>query len=73
VKIITVLSGFVQTKMTENLNLPGMLTAAPEEVAEDIYAAYKKGKDVIYSRWFWKWIAFVIGSVPEPLFKRLRL
>ena len=73
VKVITVLPGFVQTKMTENLNLPGKLTAIPEEVAEDIYAAYKKGKNVIYSKWFWKWIAFVIDSVPESLFKRLRL
>jgi short-subunit dehydrogenase len=73
VRVITVLPGFVQTKMTDNLNLPGLLTAKPEEVAEDIYGAYKKGKDVVYSKWFWKWIAFIIESIPEPLFKRLRL
>lgn len=73
VRVITVLPGFVNTKMTEDLDLPKPLTAEVEEVADDVYTAYKKGKDIIYSKWFWKWIMYIIKSIPELLFKRLRL
>jgi decaprenylphospho-beta-D-erythro-pentofuranosid-2-ulose 2-reductase len=73
VRVITVLPGFVHTKMTENLDLPPPLTAAVKEVADDVYGAYKKGKDIVYCKWFWRWIMLVIKSIPERLFKRLRL
>jgi hypothetical protein len=71
IRVITVLPGFIQTKMTEHLELPERLSAKPEEVADDIYRAYKKGKDIIYTKWFWKWIMAVIKSIPEKIFKRL--
>ena len=73
VRIITVLPGFIQTKMTRNMRLPGLLTASPDQVARDIFRAYQKSKDVIYTRWFWRWIMAVIKAIPEPLFKRLSL
>ena len=73
IRVITVLPGFVDTKMTEDLDLPKPLTAAVQEVADDVYAAYKKGKDIIYIKWFWKWIMFLIRSIPEGVFKRMRL
>jgi hypothetical protein len=59
--------------MTENLDLPSPLTAAVQEVADEVYSAYKKGKDIIYTKWFWKWIMFLIRSVPEGFFKRMGL
>jgi len=73
VRVITVLPGFIRTKMTENLDLPQKLIAEPEEVAEDIYQAYIKNKDVIYSKSFWKWIMLVIKMIPENLFKRTNI
>ncbi len=73
VRVITVLPGFVRSKMTENLQLPERLIAEPEEAAEDIYRAYRKGKDIVHSKWFWKWIMLVIRTIPESVFKRLRL
>ena len=73
VHVITVLPGFINTKMTEGMNLPGLLTASPEQVAEDIYAAWSKSKNVIYTRWFWRWIMAIIKSIPETVFKRLTL
>ena len=73
VQVITVLPGFVHTKMTENLELPAALTAEVQQVAEEVYAAYKKGKDIVYTKWFWKWIMYIIKAIPETLFKRLRL
>ena len=71
--LMTVLPGFIQTKMTESLDLPEKLVSLPEEVAEDIYAAFKKSKDVIYTKWFWRWIMMFIRAIPEPIFKRLNL
>ena len=73
VHVITVLPGFVRTRMTEGLELPEKLIAEPAEVAEDIYRAYKKPEDIIYTKWFWKLIMFLIRSIPERLFKRLSL
>lgn len=59
--------------MTDSLDLPAKLTATPEEAAADIYGAYKKGKEVLYTKWFWKWIMLVIKLIPEKIFKRLSL
>ncbi len=73
VTVMTVLPGFIRTKMTETLDLPEKLTASPEEVAIDIYRAYRNKKDIVYTRWFWRWIMLVIRLIPETIFKRLRL
>lgn len=73
VSVITVKLGFVRTKMTESLNLPGLLTATPEEVAVDIYKGWRMGKDIIYSRWYWRFILLAIKIIPERLFKKLSL
>lgn len=73
VHVMTVIPGFVYTKMTEHLKLPKPLTAKPEEVAEAIFKGVKKRKDVIYVKWFWRWIMLVITSVPETIFKKKKL
>jgi len=73
VPVLTVKPGFVDTKMTEGMGLPPLLTAQPEEVAEDIYRAWEKRKDVVYTKWFWRWIMLVIKSIPELLFKKMKL
>ncbi len=73
VQVITVLPGFVATRMTEGLNLDPRLTAQPEEVAEAIFRAYEKRRDVIYIRPVWRLIMAIIRALPEPVFKRTRL
>lgn len=73
VNVITVKPGFVATKMTEGLDLPPLLTAQPEEVANDIYNAWEKGKDIIYTKWFWRYLMFIIRNIPERIFKKLKL
>ena len=73
VRVITVLPGFVQTKMTAALDLPEKLVATPEEVADDVYSAFKKKKDIVYSKWFWRWIMLIIKAIPEIIFKKLNL
>jgi decaprenylphospho-beta-D-erythro-pentofuranosid-2-ulose 2-reductase len=73
VHVLTVLPGFVYTKMTEHLKLPKPLTAKPEEVGNAIYNGVKKKKNIIYVKWFWRWIMLIITSVPESMFKKKKL
>lgn len=73
VHVITILPGFVYTKMTEHLQLPKLLTAQPEEVANTVYAAVKEKKNIVYVKWFWRWIMLIITSIPEFIFKKKRL
>ena len=73
VRVMTVLPGFVRTKMTQDLELPEMLTAEPEDMAWRVYGAYRKGIDVVYVRWFWRLIMLAIRLIPERIFKKMRL
>ena len=73
IHVMTVLPGFVYTKMTEHLELPKLLTAKPEEVANAVYNGFKKRKNIVYVKWFWKWIMLVITSIPESMFKKKKL
>jgi short-subunit dehydrogenase len=73
VQVITVLPGYVRTKMTAQMDLPEILLAEPDEVADDVYKAYRKGKDIIYTKWFWRVIMFLIKITPEKIFKRLQM
>ncbi len=73
VHVMTVQPGFVYTKMTEDLSLPPLLTAKPEDVANAVYKGVIKKKNIIYVKWFWRYIMFIIRSIPEFLFKKLKL
>jgi len=73
IKVITVKPGFVHTKMTKGMELPSMLTANPDEVANDVFDGHQKGMDVIYTKWFWKWIMLIIKSIPEKIFKKMKI
>ena len=73
VHVITVLPGFVATKMTAHLDLPPLLTATPKEVAKDIITAMKKKKNIIYTKGIWRLIMCIITHIPENIFKKLNL
>ena len=71
VQVLLVKPGFVDTPMTAAFK-KGPLWASPERVARDIVRAMEKGKSVIYTPWWWRWIMLVIRLIPEALFVRLR-
>lgn len=73
VHVLTVKPGFVDTKMTEGMDLPGPITAKPDKVAKDIFKASKKQKNVLYTLWMWKWIMMIIRNIPEFIFKKMSL
>lgn len=73
IQVITVKPGFMRTKMTEGLKLSPFLTAEPEKASQDIYNAYIKAKDVIYTKPIWSLIMMIIRNIPEKIFKKLTL
>jgi len=73
VQVLTVKPGFVNTKMTEGLDLPEKLTAQPEDVAKDIFTAQQKRKDVLYTKGIWKLIMLIIKHIPEFMFKKMSI
>lgn len=70
-RVMTVKPGFVDTSMTEGMRLSPLLTVSPDSLAETVYKAYLKGKDVVYSQFVWKPIMTIIKFIPEPVFKRM--
>jgi short-subunit dehydrogenase len=73
VHVASIQPGFVYTRMTENLTLPPLLTAKPEAVADTVYKAAAKKKNNVYVKWFWRWIMLIIKSIPEFMFKKMKL
>ncbi|MEM9065842.1 MAG: SDR family NAD(P)-dependent oxidoreductase [Planctomycetota bacterium] len=70
VRVTLVKPGFVDTAMTWGLS--GMfLVAPPERVAASIDRAAVRGKAVVYTPFFWRWIMLIIRLIPRPVFDRL--
>ena len=73
VHVMTVKPGFVYTRMTENMPLPKPLTSTPDELAGIVYSGFEKKKNVIYIKWFWRYIMLIIKNIPEFQFKKMKL
>jgi decaprenylphospho-beta-D-erythro-pentofuranosid-2-ulose 2-reductase len=73
VHVMTVKPGFVATRMTEGMKLPPALTATPEAVADQIFSGFLKGRDVIYTKSIWRLVMAIITSIPEGIFKKLKI
>lgn len=73
IKVITVKPGFVATQMTEGMDLNPRLTASPEAVADAIWRAQTKGRNVIYVKPIWWFVMAIIRTLPEFIFKKTQL
>ncbi len=74
VHVLTIKPGPVDTPMTEGVvdtNKPTVATA--EQVAADIDKAIRKRKNVLYTPWFWRPIMAVIRTIPEFVFKKMKM
>ena len=72
VKVVSILPGFVDTPMTAGFKKNGLYATAAD-VGAGIHKAMKKGREVVFLPWFWRWIMFIICSIPERIFKKLKL
>ena len=58
----------------ENITVPLREVAnLPEDVANDIFEAQQKGKDVLYTKSIWRVIMMIIKMIPEWKFKGMSL
>jgi short-subunit dehydrogenase len=73
VSVTTIQPGFVDTKMTFGLPLPGPLVATPAQAGKAIYRAISAGKDEAYVPFFWRYIMLIIRSIPRRVFKKLSM
>jgi decaprenylphospho-beta-D-erythro-pentofuranosid-2-ulose 2-reductase len=72
VNVLTIKPGFVDTPMTEQFK-KGVLWASADQVAAGIVRAIEKRRSVAYLPWFWSVIMLVIRSIPEMVFRRIKL
>ncbi|MGZ3747414.1 MAG: SDR family NAD(P)-dependent oxidoreductase, partial [Pseudobdellovibrionaceae bacterium] len=72
VHVITIKLGFVDTPMTKDFK-KGALWAQSTPVAKTIVQSIDQKRDIVYIPFFWKWIMHIIKSIPEAIFKRLKL
>ncbi|KAB2908306.1 MAG: SDR family oxidoreductase [Ignavibacteriales bacterium] len=71
--VMTVLPGFVRTKMIENEETPWLLTAEPEKVAKQIFNGWKSRKPVIHTPHYWWLIMCMMKMIPEKIFRKLNV
>ncbi|HEB54855.1 MAG TPA: SDR family oxidoreductase [Gammaproteobacteria bacterium] len=72
VQVLTIKPGFVDTPMTAEFK-KGLLWVSAETVAQGIVKAIDKKRDVVYLPWFWRGIMLIIKSIPERIFKKMKL
>ena len=73
VHVVTVLPGFVATKMTEHLDLPSMLTINAEECGNAVYRAVLRSDAIVYVGRLWYFVMLVVRNIPEKIFKNLEI
>jgi decaprenylphospho-beta-D-erythro-pentofuranosid-2-ulose 2-reductase len=72
VTVVTIKPGMVATPMTAHMR-KGLLFARPQSVGKGIYQAMLKRKDVVFLPAYWRYIMWIIKSIPESVFKKLNI
>ncbi len=72
IRVVTVIPGYIQTKMLQNISNSKFITSSVEQVANLVFSSYKSRLDIVYTR-YWRIIMLIIKLIPESLFKKLKL
>ncbi len=72
VHVVDIRPGLVDTPMTAHLQ-KGPLFATPERIADSIVRAVSRKKHTVYAPGWWRIIMAAVRSLPDALFKRLKL
>jgi decaprenylphospho-beta-D-erythro-pentofuranosid-2-ulose 2-reductase len=72
-KCVLIKPGPTRTPMTEKLDMPDGRLASVESVAADIVEAMDQGMPVFYTPSKWRWIMWVIRSLPASIFNKLNI
>lgn len=73
VHILTVIPGYIYTKMTDGLNLPAFLTCEPSYVSEVVFKGIRNKRSIIFVPKIWRYIMMIIKCIPENIFKYSKL
>ena len=68
VHVMTVIPGYIR-ETEENT----YLSSTPNYLAKSIFTSQQKRRDVIYVKWYWKYILFIVNIIPEFIFKRTNI
>ncbi len=74
VSVVTIKPGYIQTDMTAGAKIPPFppIVSAPR-AAEIIVAKLQKKNSSFYVPAFWRPIAFILRSIPSPIFRRMNI
>lgn len=72
IHVMTVLPGFIATKLIAELNLPDRASMSPESMAKVVYKTWNKKRNIIYVPWIWRWIMLIVNVLPEFIFKKTK-
>ena len=72
VNVITIIPGFVNTKMTAKISSPKLISLSSKKVAKKIFYAYKHNLSYSYINIFWWSFSKVLKALPEYLFKKIK-
>ena len=72
VRVLDIRPGLVDSPMTAHLK-KGPLWSSPERIAEKIVSSIEKRKHTVYAPGYWRLIMLGVTSIPEVIFKRLKL
>ena len=63
---MTVIPGFIKDD-SEKVTF----SCSPKFLAKQIYKSNRKRKNIIYVKWYWRYIMFIINLIPEYIFKKV--
>lgn len=69
VKVLTIIPGYIDTKMIKNKKLPKFLVVSKERAVNIIYNAIKFNKDISYIDFRWKLVILFLKLIPNKIFK----
>jgi len=73
IHIMLIKPGPVDTPMTAHMPKGGFMWSTPDRVAVDIERGFGRGRAVVYSPGFWRWIMLVIRHLPRAVLHRTKL
>jgi hypothetical protein len=71
--VVDIRPGFIRTRMTRHLDRRGLLWRNPAGIAPAIVAAIAARRPVVYVPAFWALIMAVIRTIPDAVFRRMKL
>lgn len=72
VHVVDIRPGFVDSPMTAHLE-KGPLWSSPELIGTIIVNSIRKKRHTVYAPYYWRFIMLIVRSIPEFLFKRIKL